>query len=390
MAETLNRYGVETYYIYLGRRRSEHDSAQFHYGNQLADWDLSNSFENIMRDTKKVIQRLNQIKAENSILHCLATGRSAYLLKMAGIKYKYWSYGSDIDQECFIRVPLSNTPLCKRFIQHPYRVFSEFLKARKSICASTSVMISPYQLEGLKRISPHKKMFFLPHYFKTVDYQVLRQRKAENEKRVNEQIRAERYFFSSTRHVWSGSLRDMADNKGNDIVLNSYAEFKDLTNDHLSRLVLVRKGPDVESSKSLCQTLGIGNDVIWIDEIRREELDRYYQGATICFGQFGTPVITYAALEPLANGTISISFTGDDNPIVPFYKEKPPIFSSKDSKEIAEFMVRILSGKGDYEGLSYKSWLWIQNNCSEEKFVKSFIELFEEGSCMGNAMKIRQ
>jgi hypothetical protein len=89
-------------------------------------------------------------------------------------------------------------------------------------------------------------------------------------------------------------------------------------------------------------------------------------------------VITYAALEPLASGTISISFSNDNDPSVPYYKEKPPIFSSKDPKEIAEFMVRILARSEDYEGLLYKSWLWIQNNCSEEKFVESFLTIFQK------------
>ena len=378
MAETLNRYGVETYYIYLGRRGLEHDSAQFHYGDQRPDWDLSNSFQNILSDSRKVIQRLNQLKTERNILHCLATGRNAYLLKMAGIEYKYWSYGSDIDQECFIRVPLSNTPLCKRLIQHPYRVVTELLRTRKSIRASTSVMISPYQFGRLKKICADKQMFFLPHYFKTVDYEKLLRQRTQSKKILREQIGSERYFFSSTRHAWCGFLRDMPDNKGNNIMLNSYAIFKNMSEDDHSKFILINKGPDVESSKLLCRSLGIEGTVVWMDEMKREGLDRYYQGAAVCFGQFGTPVITYAALEPLANGTISISFSNDNDFPVPFYKEKPPIFSSKDPKEIAEFMVRILAQREDYEGLSFKSWLWIQNNCSEEKFVESFLTLFQE------------
>jgi hypothetical protein len=387
MAETLNRYGVETYYIYLGRGGLEHDSTQFHYGHQQPEWDLSNSFQNLLSSSRKIIQRLNQVKKEKNILHCLATGRNAYLLKMAGIDYSYWSYGSDIDQECFIRVPLSNTPLRKRLIQHPYRVVSESLKARKSINTSTSVMISPYQFEKLEKICAGKKMFFLPHYFKTLDYQNLLQQKIRNKKILKEQIGSEQYFFSSTRHVWCGSLRDMPDNKGNNIMLNSFSLFKKIAKDDHSKFIFINKGPDAESSKSLSRSLGIQDDVVWVDEMRREDLDRYYQGADICFGQFGTPVLTYAALEPLANGTISLSFLKDNKPPVPFYKDKPPIFSSKNPKEIAEFMMRTLAQKKDYEELSYKSWLWIQNNCLEETFVKSFIKLYEEDSSICSPIK---
>jgi hypothetical protein len=378
MADTLNRHGVETYYIYLGPKATNHDSTHFHYGTRSEEWDQSHVFQDHLRSPKKIVTLLSRIKAEQHILDCLATGRNAYLLKKAGMKYKYWSYGSDIDQECFIRMPLSNTPLCKRFIKHPYRVISERSKARRSICEATSIMISPYQLESLGRICPGKRMFFLPHYFKTTDYQSLLEQKAQSKRIVYEQIRAERYFFSSTRHVWSGTLRDMADNKGNDVLLKSYAIFKKRTGDHQSKLVLVRKGPDVEASQSLSRTLGIKDDIVWTDEMRREELDRYYQGATICFGQFGSPVTTYSALEPLANGSISISLLSQNNSIVPIYKESPPIFSSKDPKEIAEFMVRVLLGKENDADLSYKSWLWVQNHCSEEIFVKSFTKVFEE------------
>ncbi len=375
MAETLNRHGVETYYIYLGKRRSEHDSAEFHYGSRSPEWDLTNSFENILSDSKEVIRRLNQIKAKKNILNCLATGKRAYLLKMAGIEYMYWSYGSDIDQECFIRVPVSNRPLCKRMLIHPSRVFSEYRGARKSVRGAISVMISSYQLESLNRICP-KSMFFLPHHFKVIDYQLLLQKKIQSKKIICEQIGARQYFFSATRQVWCGNLRDMTDNKGNDVILNSYAAFKKLTGDHYSGLVLVEKGPDVDASKVLSRSLNLHDSIAWVDEMKREELDPYYQGADICFGQFGTPALTYAALEPLANGTVSVSFSNKNNSTVPFYEEYPPIFSSKDPKEIAGFMAETLSKKENHAALSYESWLWIRDNCSEEKFVKSFVNLF--------------
>ena len=370
MAETLNRFRVETYYIYLGNKRSGHDSTLFHYGNRFEKWDLSSLFQDILGNSEKIIERLSQIKTSYNISHCLATGTAAYYLVKAGINYKYWSYGSDLDYQCFLHVGPT--------VKNLYRMWKERKRTRNSIRRADSLMISPYQREALKKICIDKKMFFLPHYFKTIDYQMLLQQKAQNKKTVCEEIQAERYFFSSTRHVWSGSLREMADNKGNDTILHSYAEFKDLTNGPLSKLVLVRKGPDVESSKLLSRSLGIEDDVIWIDEMKREELDRFYQGATISFGQFGTPVITYAALEPLVNGTISISLLNENNSLVPFYEEKPPIFNSKDSKEIAAFMIRVLDDKDFFSKLSYKAWLWIKKNCSEEKFVESFLGLFNE------------
>ena len=378
MAETLNRHGVETYYIFMGKRGLDHDSTYFHYENRCEDWDLSNRFQNIFYNVKESVDMLKNLKSKHNINHCIATGRGAYLLHRAGIRYKYWSYGSDIDQECFFRVPLSNYPLLTRDLLHPFKVFSERHQARRSIFHADSVMISPYQIRRLRKINPDKKMFFLPHYFKIIDYPLLLEQKSKNQIKICEEIKTKKYFFSSTRHVWCGSLRDMKDNKGNNVMLNAFALFKKISKNDHSKFVLINKGPDAESSKLLSRSLGIQDHVVWLDEIKREELDRYYQGAAICFGQFGTPVVTYAALEPLANGTISISFSKDNNTSVPFYIEKPPIFSNKNPKEIAEFMVKILSEKENYEDLSYKSWLWIKNNCSEEEFVKSFLKVFQE------------
>jgi hypothetical protein len=64
--------------------------------------------------------------------------------------------------------------------------------------------------------------------------------------------------------------------------------------------------------------------------------------------------------------------------MVPFYRDRPPIFSSKDPAKIANFMIEILTNTEEYADLSYKSWLWIKNNCSEEKFVDSFKKIFDK------------
>lgn len=374
MAETLNQYGVETFYIFLGRKRSDHDSAQFHYGSRVEEWDLSDMFRNGIYNSGELVALLSQIKTKHNISHCLATGTNAYLLKKAGINYKYWSYGADLDERCFSQIGVSGYSVWRSL----YLLFMDRPKARKSIYQSDSVMIAPYQIEALERICPKKKKFFLPHYFRIVDYSTVLQQKNGNKRMICNRIQAQRFFFSSVRHVWTGHLRDTANNKGNDVVLHSYALYLKLTNDFDSKLVLVKKGPDVESSRLLAQGLGVNNNIVWVDEMKREELDKYYQGAAICFGQFGTPVVTYAALEPLANGSVSISLLNENNSKVPFYKESPPIFDSKDPKEIADFIVRVLSGEENSGDLSHKSWLWIKNHCTEEKFVECFLELFEE------------
>ena len=111
--------------------------------------------------------------------------------------------------------------------------------------------------------------------------------------------------------------------------------------------------------------------------MKREELDKLYQGATLCFGQFGTPVITNAVIEPLSNATPCVSFFNGIENNVPFYKNLPPVYNSKNISEVANFIEKVNSDKNYYMSLSSESWRWIRDNCSEELFVESFINLFK-------------
>ncbi|MBI3399376.1 MAG: hypothetical protein HY026_09150 [Deltaproteobacteria bacterium] len=377
MAEILNRHGVKTFYISLEQGASGHDSTQFHYGDRCEDWDLSYMFTKGLSASKK-INLLNQIRKEYDIFFCFATGNKAYLLEHAGINYKYWSYGSDLDQQCFAPVWPAGYAFWKKIIGYPYFIFTTRREQRKSVYCADSMMIAPYQIETCKTISPDKGLFFLPHFIKILDYPALVSKKEESRKDICEKIQADYFFFSSSRHFWAGKKKALSDNKGNDIIIHSFAKYLRLSNAHMVKLILVEKGPDVDESKLLARNLGIDKFIVWIDEIRREELDKYYQGAAICFGQFGTPVITFTAIEPLSNATPCISFFKEKSSGIPFYKETPPIFNSNDPDKIANVMSQTVMDRNNYDNLSHKAWLWAKNNCSEERFVESFLEVFSD------------
>jgi len=86
--------------------------------------------------------------------------------------------------------------------------------------------------------------------------------------------------------------------------------------------------------------------------------------------------LTFAALEPLAQANVSISAFTRIDPMVPFYPEDPPIFKSKEPREIAEFMAQVMAGPQQYADLCRRSWEWIKENCSEERFVAEFVKSF--------------
>jgi glycosyltransferase involved in cell wall biosynthesis len=377
MAETLNRFGFETYYIYLGKKKTGHDSTQFHYGIQVEEWDISFEFQDIIGSSRKVIEKLRDLKNRYQFSHCLATGGNVYLLRKAGINYKYWSYGGDLDYECFFVERLLNTLIRMRFRINPVRLFLNMVNARKSIGWANSVMIAPYQERALKRIFPEKGLFFLPHCIDAKDYGQLLKERGENKKTISRKWGVENYFFSSTRHVWVGDWKNLTDNKRNDIMVRGYAKYLQNTEKSRSKLIMIEKGTDVEATQRLCRELGISDNVEWVHEMPRKELDMYYRGASICLGQFGIPVITYSILEPLANGSIGISFFNAPTAI-PFYETHPPVFNTRDPNEIALIMDKIMSDQGGRDEFSHESWLWVKRNCSEERFVEAFVALFRE------------
>lgn len=405
IAETLNRYGVKTYYLSLAQNAHGHDSAKFHYGEKREEWDLSPVFNGRRRVLHKDIGLLKELKSRYEIDYCFATGHKAYLLKEAGMNYDYWSYGSDLDQyRSYFVLPVRREALktnCvseaaflmisgyrlkayqlfpepysvwKKAVFYPYLLRHFCREQKRSILDADSLMIAPYQLDFYKRLRSDKRLFFLPHSIKVAEYDSLRREKDRKRREICEKIDADRFFFSSARHFWAGKKGFFTDYKGNDIVLRSFAHYLGISGDTKSKLILVRKGPDVRQSNELAQDLGINKHIFWIDEMPRKDLWDYYRGASACFGQFGVPLLTYAAVEPLSNAAPCISFVGDDNASVPFYNTMPPVFNSKDSGEIALFMHRITSDT-DYEStLSYDSWIWAKENCSENKFVEAFLK----------------
>jgi glycosyltransferase involved in cell wall biosynthesis len=376
MAEILNAQGVETYYASIAKPNRGHDSTQFHYGSVHAPWDLTPRFREALGSKKQIKTLLAQMQKEFHFNHVLATGHKAYLLGEAGLPYHYWSYGSDLDYlvnffpvllhrySWWIRVPIY------------YHLLQLRREARRAITKATAIMIAPYQIGAYRKVCPDKPLFFLPHFFKIEDLEKLGPKKLASRQELEAKMGASRFFFSSTRQVWSGSLQRSADNKGNDVILRAFKEYLDLSGDQGAKLVLVDKGPDVAASRALAQEIDIAPRVVWVGEMKRAQLDQYYRGAGLCFGQFGTPVLAFTALEPLAQANVSISAFERMDPRVPFYSEDPPIFKSREPREIAEFMARIAANPQQYADLCRRSWEWIKENCSEERFAAEFVKSF--------------
>lgn len=403
MAETFNRHGIEAYYISLDRDARGHDSTKFHYGDRQDLWNLSSLFDKDYQNDQKIINLLIDIKSRYSIKYCLATGHRSYLLDKAKIDYAYWCYGTDFDQFCkspvfkpeysiwkkakvgisFLlnffkeqkRLIPPNYPLWKKTITYFYILFRLSKEQRRSIIKASSLMISSHQLNDYQKLCPGKSLFFIPHLINVTGYDELCGKKTDSKVDISKAIGAKRFFFSSTRHLWSSKNKLFRDYKGNDVILRSFKRYLEISGDDASKLVLVKKGPDTGQSEMLIQELGIDKHVVWLNEMKRDDIRVYYQGASVCFGQFGTPLLNYAVLEPLSNASPTVSFVGDYDDSVPFYSTPPPIFNTMDPEKIANFIHRITSDTGYASEVSYNSWFWAKENCSEERFTKDFLEI---------------
>jgi hypothetical protein len=379
MAEILNRHGVRTLYASIDPKGAGHNSKEFHYGRQRPEWDRSALFEGMIRPDR-IASALRELRRREGVGFCLATGHRSYVLRMAGIPYVYWCYGSDLDEMCFLPLRAGGYDLwllrqyfLKRYSK-PIRV-----ECRRTMRSAEAVVIAPYQRGAYDALGLKAQLRFFPHFLELPPYEVLAGEKEESRLKIGRRIGAENFFFSAARHVWAGDRKDHFDNKGNDVVLRIFREYLQLKGEADLKLVLIEKGEDVSLTRELAGELGLSERISWVKEMPRSELTEFYRGAQLCFGQVATPCLTFAALEPLAQGTPCASWFDWDSLAgtrVPNYGERPPVIDSADERVIARTAAERLSDAGKAGEWSRQSWSWVERNCSEKRFVEGFLGLF--------------
>lgn len=369
MAEVLNRNGTKTFYVSVASG-SGHDSSQFH-GASFAPWDLSAGVGFLRRrsDLRAILQ---EIRPEGSF----ATGIGSDVLAREGLPYRYWSYGWDLDTACFWSAPPASVAPRPwvRYARH----LAAVRRARRTIRDAHSIMVAPYQLPSLARVAPDKPMFFLPHLVPVRPFAELEDRRRHVRRRLLAQHDATHLVFSATRHQWRdlvGSASRGNDVKGIDVMLHAFSRYCASAGRGLRpKLIFVRKGLDVSSTDLLARELGISSSVVWVREMPRGQLTDYYLASDACLGQFGRPVLTHSAVEPLAHGTPTASYVDHGTRGTPFYSTLPPLCNSRDADRIASFLVAATDGDPRAVEMRRESWEWVRVNCSESAFVEAFVK----------------
>jgi glycosyltransferase involved in cell wall biosynthesis len=387
-ADALNRGGVETYFV-CTERGEGHDSSAFHLGNTNVPWNLSAEFNSPLLTHGARVRRLRKLVEQRRITGCLATGIGVRALRDAGIPYLYWSYGNDLDA---CRWPeRGDAPGPKeaaRFVGRVLRGIPRALRARRVFQKAEAVMISPFQWETFLRTIGPKKLFWFPHMVPTEPLAPLLERKASVGARLKREFDAGQIFFSSTRQYWSDRRLRLMDDKGNDVMIRAFASYRAREGGKSSKLLLIDKGPSVSASRELASKLGVGSDVVWLPPVPRAGLADYYAGADLCFGQFGTPVLSFATLEPMAFATPVISFIEPPVREVPTFPEPPELLMSRNPDEIAEFMLGICSDRARLASMGTSSWRWVSRWCTERNFVEAIVNAMSGGTGVASATAV--
>lgn len=318
----------------------------------------------------KLRMLINYIKKAD-VVFC--TGAIAGICFILRKPYIYFCTGSDLDQYaqygCDIFEKISNISIKRKIVQ-PLKK----LLYRTAIKKAQITIIAPYQFSDLKTLG-YKNMAFFPHPLDLdfIDFNIINRSKYSE--KIQQEFNVEWIFFSSTRQVWNTELSKENDYKGNDKVIRAFKYFLDKTHEARSKLFLIDKGADVDMSKDLIHQLELDDYVIWLQPMNRKRLIEFYAGAHVCFDQFSRGCLALCAIESMACGSPTISYIGEQNDLVPFYKDAPPVININDPEQIGIFMSKIIYDEEYRHELEVKSFQWVKNNCSYEKISDSFEEM---------------
>lgn len=328
---------------------------------------------------KKLWETIRLIKESDVVL---TSGKVANLVSLCGKPYIYFSYGSDLDQyskygDCIFGIRgLSNIPFFRRYIKtfliNPVRR----QLYRMAIRQADTTIIAQYQYKDISELG-YKKLGFFPHPLETDFWNITLDDKKNNKNWIQTHYNCERILFSSTRHVWDKYYENASDFKGNNIIIEALNLYLKQTKDKSIKLFLIRKGQDVKLSENLIKEFGIEKHVIWLNQVPRKELIKFYSGADVFFDEFSKGCLALCAIEAMSCGTPTVSYIGKRIAEVPFYSESPYLLNTKEPAVISNYLIRLFSDNVFKQEEEKKTFEWIRNNCSCGTICNSFFHMAE-------------
>ena len=284
----------------------------------------------------------------------------------------FYSYGSDLDQlavQGWSGTDDGPFSLGQRMLHFliKHHLTGSLRKAKATV-------LMPHQIETAKLVGL-KNLHCFPHNIDTQLFKPMgHQQRRQEKQKVYSKFECDFILFHPPRQSWLN--RPFTDCKGNDKVFRAFAEFVRVYKGR-AKLLVMRKGWDVDSSINLIHELGISEHVVWLDPVPGPEMCRLYNIADIVLDQFVVGVIALVPVEAMSCGTPVVSYVA---PIVKDaqYPEIPPIINAHDDDEILKNIHRLAEDEDLRNDIGRRGREWIEAYCDPEVTGTRWIELFQQ------------
>ncbi len=229
---------------------------------------------------------------------------------------------------------------------------------RRAYRKSKLVLYSiPGDFERLSKLKVERKIF-LPILFDIFDF-------FKSQKTTITKFTSDFILFHPPSHIW--------DVKGNDILIRGFNKF--LKNNPKALLITVNIGRDSQKSKELVKSLGIENNVYFLERLNSSELLNYYNLADVVADQFilngigGIGMETFCCAKPLLTSCSPDCYLN-------MHPEPPPAVNAKTVDEICD-QLELLKDPNIRKKYSMRGRNWLEKYQSPDTIHKQLVIIYE-------------
>jgi len=164
------------------------------------------------------------------------------------------------------------------------------------------------------------------------------------------------------RQIWK-KLPDYWSNKGNNKLIEGYAQFLKSDSAFKSTLILFEYGTDVEVSKQLIRQCGIEKHVIWMPKMSRKQLMKILAIADLIIGELHHSWISYGVImEALSIGKPVLHYRQDDE-YLEDYPELYPMLNANSVSTVLKGLTYLVDNRREVQLIGAKGKEWFLEYC---------------------------
>lgn len=184
--------------------------------------------------------------------------------------------------------------------------------------------------------------------------------------------------FHHSSHVWKNIPREWpkGSTKGNDKVIEGFAEFVKKRRDIKACLILFEYGRDVVESKKLVKRLGIEESVVWLPVMCRRDIFIGINFADIGIGEIGLSFLSYGTIYEFISMGKPVIYRREDPIYKNIYPDLFPMTDAKNAKDITEALISYADDPLHFKKMGDQAREWYLNYGIERplKIIMNIIE----------------